>query len=66
MLWFVNPYDDTQAINLDLVRLIKLTTDKQRCAVKFDVIVWNFSSRAQASEVYETVIRLGQKGRYHE
>lgn len=60
MLWFVNPHNSLETINLVTTKYIRQSNN----FIQFDSCEWHFSSAKKAREVYESIIKLAQQTRY--
>lgn len=61
MLWYMNPHNETQAIDLSKIVCIELGS----CVILFDdKILWEFVSHKKAKDIYESMIKLLQEKRY--
>ena len=61
MLWFVNPYNAFQAIDLLKVTSIEVKSNSIRFDDKAE---WHFRSQDKSKEVFESIIKLAQQSRY--
>ena len=60
MLWFVNPHNAFQAVDLTKITSIEVRSN----SIILDRVIWHFRSVSKAESVCEQIIKLVQQSRY--
>ena len=66
MLWYVNPKNSRQAVNLATIKSIELVNMSDSGpwpAIRFEDYSWVFPKKEVAEQVYEALIRFAQESR---